>query len=127
MLRKSKLIHLPDKEGMKERLKTRSLPNFVNAVIGSAKKSNLDVKDIDFIGISHINPKAHLAILNEIGLDESQSEYLRYHGHCGHADQLIALDYGIKDQRVKDGSICAFLGAGTGYGFACTLVKWGEF
>ncbi len=125
-LRKAKLIHLPDKEGMKERLKTRSLPNFVNAVLGSVKKSSIDPKDIDFIGISHINPKAHNAILHELGLNENQSEYLRYHGHCGHADQLIALDYGIKDGRVKDGSICALLGAGTGYGFACTLVKWGE-
>ncbi len=126
-LRKAKLIHLPDKEGMKERLKTRSLPNFVNAVKNAAKGSGIETSDIDFIGISHINPKAHNAILNELGLEESQSEYLRNNGHCGHADQLLAIDYGLKDGRVQDGSICALLGAGTGYGFACTLVKWGEY
>lgn len=125
-LKKARLLHLPDKEGMKERLKTRSLPNFVNAVKTSARKSNVPLSEIDFIGISHINPKAHKAILTELGLEDEQSEYLRYNGHCGHADQLLALDYGIKDGRVKDGTICALLGAGTGYGFACTLVKWGE-
>lgn len=126
-LRKAKLIHLSDKEGMKERLKTRSLPNFVNSVKGAVEKSGLKPTDIDFIGISHINPKAHIAILQKLGLEENKSEYLKNNGHCGHADQLLALDYGLKDGRVEDGSICAFLGAGTGYGFACCIVKWGEY
>lgn len=108
-LRKAKLINMPDKEGMKRRLAERSLPNFVNAVKGSTKKSGLETTDIDFIGISHINLKAHIAILNELGLEESKSEYLRNNGHCGHADQFLALDYGIKDGKfiadlVEDGS-----------------------
>lgn len=124
-LRAAKHIHLPDPEGMKKRLGERSLPNFVGAVQKAVEKSAVS-RPIDFIGITHINPKAHLAILEALSLEADQSFYLKDNGHCGHVDQFLALDYGIKNGSVTDGSLVALLGAGTGYAFGCTLVKWGE-
>lgn len=124
-LRAAKLIHLPDPEGMKKRLGERSLPNFVSAVQKAVIKSDVH-SPIDFIGITHINPKAHLAILEALSLKENQSVYLKDNGHCGHVDQFLALDYGIKNGTVTEGSLVALLGAGTGYAFGCTLVKWGD-
>ncbi len=125
-LRKAKLIHLSDPEGMKKRLAERSLPNFTNAVNIALRKSGFQQEDLDFISITHINPKSHAAILNALGMTEKQSIYLENDGHCGHVDQTLALDYGIKSGAVKEGSLCALLGAGTGYAFACTIVRWGE-
>lgn len=124
-LRKAKLIHLPDPEGMKKRLGERSLPNFVDAVKRAIEKSRVD-RELDFISITHINPKAHRMILDTLNLKYEQSEYLSHDGHCGHADQLIGLKYGIDHGKVNDGDLVALLGAGTGYAFGCTLVKWGK-
>lgn len=126
MLRKAKLIDLPDPEGMKKRLGERSLVDFTGAVRKSLKASNLNERDIEFIGISHIGPRAHYAIMADLGIDKEKTEYLSDDGHCGHVDQFLALDYGIKNGKVKDGTVCALLGAGTGYAFACSMVRWGK-
>lgn len=124
-LRKARLIHLTDPEGMKKRLGERSLPNFVGAVKGAVEKSKLE-RALDFISITHINPKAHSAILEALDMKAHQSHYLSHNGHCGHVDQLLGLTYGIESGRVKDGDYVGLLGAGTGYAFACTVVKWGK-
>jgi len=125
-LRKAKLIHLSDPEGMKKRLAARSLPDFTETVKLACEKSKLTTKDIDFIGITHINPKAHYAIMDNLEIDREKTVYLADDGHCGHVDQFLALGYGIDQEKVADGSICALLGAGTGYAFGCTLVRWGK-
>ncbi|MDR5658005.1 3-oxoacyl-ACP synthase [Serpentinicella sp. ANB-PHB4] len=125
-LRKAKLITLTDPEGMKKRLATKSLPSFTGAVRKALKASDLQESDIDFIGINHINPKAHYAIMADLGIEKEKTSYLINDGHCGHADQLIALNHGINENKVKDGSILALLGAGTGYGFGCSIVRWGK-
>ncbi len=125
-LRKAKLLTLTDPEGMKKRLAEQSLPSFTGAVRKALKNSDLKETDIDFIGITHINPKAHYAIMQELGIEKEKTVYLKDDGHCGHADQWLALDYGIKEGRVKEGSVVALLGAGTGYGFGCSMVRWGK-
>lgn len=125
-LRKAQLIHLPDPEGMKKRLAERSLPDFTGAVQRALRKSGLSKEDLDFMAITHINPKAHKGILNELGMKENQSVYLENDGHCGHVDQTLALSYGIERGLVKNGSLVGLLGAGTGYAFGCTLVRWGK-
>lgn len=125
-LRKARLIDLPDPKSMKKRLATRSLPNFTGAVRKALNKSNLNEEDVDFIGITHINPKAHYAIMDDLGIDREKTVYLANDGHCGHVDQFLSVKYGLSNGKVKDGSICALLGAGTGYAFACTIVRWGK-
>lgn len=123
-LRRAKLLHLPDPEGMKKRLGERSLPNFVQSVEQSLERSGIDTPP-DFVGITHINPKAHRLILQALNVAEENAVYLSDEGHCGHADQWIALSHGIERGQVKDGDICALVGAGTGYAFGSTLIRWG--
>ncbi len=125
-LRRARLLEVPDGEGMKQRLAEKSLPDFTGAVKLALEDSNLTQEDVDFIGINHINPKAHYAIMDFLNIDRDKTEYLSDHGHCGHVDQFLALDLGIKAGKVKDGSVCALLGAGTGYAFACSIVRWGK-
>ncbi len=125
-LRKAKKLTLPDPEGMKARLGERSIPNFVGAVEKALKKSGKEPRDLGFIGINHIYPKAHYLIMEALGIEREKTFYLSDHGHCGHADQLLALDLGRKAGKVKEGDLVALLGAGTGYGFACSMVRWGK-
>lgn len=125
-LRKARLLHLTDPEGMKKRLGSRSLPNFTGVVRKALKNSNLKEEDIDFIGITHINPKAHIAIMDDLGIEREKTVYLSDDGHCGHVDQFLSIQHGLDQGKVKDGSVCALLGAGTGYAFACTIVRWGK-
>jgi 3-oxoacyl-[acyl-carrier-protein] synthase-3 len=125
-LREARLIHLPDPEGMKKRLAERSLPNFVGAVDKALEKSDIRRQDLDFIGITHINPKAHDAIIHTLGLTGDQSVYLKDDGHCGHIDQFLSIQHGLNQGRIQDGDLCALLGAGTGYAFACSIVRWGK-
>ena len=125
-LAKAKKLTLPDPEGMKARLGERSIPNFVGAVKKALDKSRKEAREIDFIGINHIYPKAHYMIMDTLGIEKEKTHYLSHHGHCGHADQLLALDLGRREGKVKDGDLVALLGAGTGYGFACSLIRWGK-
>lgn len=125
-LRKARLLDLPDPTGMKVRLGQKSLPAFTGAVRKALLASDLEEKDIDFIGINHIGPRAHYGIMADLGIEKEKTVFLADDGHCGHADQLIALGHGIDQNKVTDGTVCALLGAGTGYAFACSMVRWGK-
>lgn len=115
-----------DPEGMKQRLAEKSLPAFTGAVRGALKRSGLSEKDIGWICPVHINPKAHNAILADLGVPEENGAYLQQYGHCGHGDQLIGLEMGLANGKVKDGTHVVFLGAGTGYAFSSTVIRWGK-
>lgn len=118
-------INVNDPEGMKQRLGEKSLPAFTGAVRGAIKRSGLSERDISWICPVHINPKAHNAILADLGLTSEHGAYLYNYGHCGHGDQLIGLEMGIEKGKVTDGSVVVFLGAGTGYAFSATVIRWG--
>lgn len=124
--RRFSLLTLPDAQGMKTRLGARSLPDFTGVVRGACERSGVTPAHVDFIGMVHIGNRGHYAIMDDLGIDREKTVFLWDDGHCGHADPLIALDYGIKEGKVKDGDLCALVGAGTGYMFGCTLVQWGK-
>ena len=120
-------ISVTDPEGMKQRLAEKSLPSFTGAVRGALKNSGLTEKNADWVCPVHINPKAHKAILADLGIPEENAAYLQQYGHCGHGDQFIGLELGLESGKVKDGSHIVFLGAGTGYAFSATVIRWGKY
>ena len=125
-LREFSLLTVTDPAAMKVRLGARSLNDFTSAVRIAAKNSSVETNEIDFLSCVHINPKAHYAILDNLGIDREKTVYLSDDGHCGHADPFIAHKHGVERGLVKDGTLCAWLAAGTGYAFACSLVRWGK-
>jgi len=124
--RKFSLLTLPDPEGMKKRLGERSLKNFSAAVRMACERSGINASDIDFIGVVHIGNRAHYGLMDELGIDREKTVFLWDDGHCGQVDPLLATDYGIREGKVKNGDLVAWVGAGTGYAFACTIIRWGE-
>ena len=119
-------INVTDPEGMKQRLGTSSLSAFTGAVRGALHRSGLTTHDVGWVCPVHINPKAHKAILSDLGVAEDRGAYLYDYGHCGHGDQLIGLEMGLANEKVIDGAVIVFLGAGTGYAFSATAIRWGS-
>lgn len=120
-------IVVTDPEGMKARLGEKSLPAFTGAVRGALQRSGLTEKDIGYVCPVHINPRAHKAILDDLGVPAEQGAYLREFGHCGHADQLVGLQMGLAAGKITEGTNVVFLGAGTGYAFSATVIQWGRY
>ena len=125
-IRRFSLLTLPDAAGMKQRLAEVSLSHFTGAVRLACQNSGLTPAEIDFIGNVHIGNRSHYAMMAELGIDKEKTEFLWEDGHCGQVDPILALDYGLQAGKVKDGDIVALVGAGTGYAFGCTLIRWGK-
>jgi len=124
--RRFSLLTLPDADGMKKRLVEASLPDFTGAIRLACERSGVSPSDIDFIGMVHIGNRAHYAIMDSLGIDKEKTVFLWDDGHCGQVDAILATDYGLAEGRIKDGSLVAWVGAGTGYAFGCTLIRWGK-
>lgn len=114
-----------DAERMKEELAARSVPAFLRAVDLALSKSGLGRADIAYLAILHVKRSAHHLILQELGLSPEQSVYLEEYGHLGHTDQYLSLKLGLEQGRVRPGDHVVFLGAGTGYAFTATVIRWG--
>ncbi|WP_135535836.1 3-oxoacyl-ACP synthase [Halostella pelagica] len=112
-------------EGMKERLAPVSLPNFVDVTAEALKRSGLARDDIGFVALTHMKRSFHDRFFEELGLNpNSDGYYLSEYGHVQSVDQVLALDEGVAAGLVDPGDIVCFVGAGTGYTWAATVLRW---
>lgn len=118
-------VYVTDPPGMKKRLAAAGLKCWTKTVDIALKNSGLNREDIDFFSNVHIKPSAHKAIMRELGIAEGKDEYLQEYGHTGHTDQWLSLQLGIESGKVKAGTNVCFLGAGTGYAYTSTMIRWG--
>ena len=116
-----------DAEKFKANLNEKTMPNFYWAIRDSLKKSGYDEKDIGYLAILHFKRSAHKAVLQELGLKENQTTYLENYGHLGQNDQVLSMKLAIKDGKLKSGDLVVMVGAGLGFVWAATTVKWGTF
>jgi 3-oxoacyl-[acyl-carrier-protein] synthase-3 len=118
---------VPDDEAFKAKLGEVTMPNFYAVVRESLRLSGLSEKDLDYLAILHFKRSAHLAVLQELGLREDQSTYLDGYGHIGQNDQVLSLELGLEAGKVKDGHNIVFVGAGLGFVWAATCIRWGPY
>jgi 3-oxoacyl-[acyl-carrier-protein] synthase-3 len=123
--RKANHLEVPDSEGMKERLDRVSLENFLTVIRRAVERSGYAVEDIDFIGITHMKRSFYGTILESLGLDWSNTFYLEDYGHVQAADQMIIIDEAVRTGRLRDGDLVVLAGAGTGYTWSATALRWG--
>lgn len=114
-----------DPETMKTRLNEVSMPNWLTCIDRALDKSGLSRTDIDFLNVLHFKPSMYRHLLDTLGLREDQSVYLQQSGHIGHVDQMIAIDEGLRQGRLRDGSVMVVLAAGIGYVWGAAVVRWG--
>lgn len=114
-----------DPVSMKERLDAVSLANFIKVIRGAAEKSGYSARDIKFLAPIFMKNSILYHILEQFDMAPEQSFILKNFGHIQSADAYISLHEGLKLGRIKDGDLVIMLGAGTGYSWVATAVKWG--
>jgi 3-oxoacyl-[acyl-carrier-protein] synthase-3 len=117
-------LDVADPASMKEKLDPISLGNFVSVVEDAAARSGAAGK-IDFLAPIFMKSSILKNILDRLGLREDQTYILEDFGHCQSADAYVALIEGEKAGRLKPGDLAVMFGAGTGYTWAATAVRWG--
>jgi 3-oxoacyl-[acyl-carrier-protein] synthase-3 len=118
-------LEVNDPEGMKKRLEQRSMDNFLKVIRKSMEKSGCQEKDIDYLGILHMKKSAHDYVLHQLHLSEEQSIYLNNYGHIGQMDQILSLELGLQEGKIKPGDLVVLVSAGIGYAWGATTIRWG--
>ena len=119
-------LDVKDPKDMKERLDKVSFNNFVSVIRECVRSSGFKENEINFVAPIFMKRSILNNVLSEFNLKEENSFVLEKFGHCQSADAYISIKEGNKLGRIKDGGIVVMLGAGTGYTWAATAVKWGK-
>ncbi|MDO4543131.1 MAG: 3-oxoacyl-ACP synthase [Clostridia bacterium] len=120
-----KSLRLMQAQKMKDRLNEVSMPNWHHCIDESLRQANLTRADIDYLDILHIKRSGHNGMLADLGLTEDQSIYLEDYGHIGQIDQILSLELGLKQGKIKDGSVVCMIAAGIGYVWSANIIRWG--
>ncbi|WP_217588186.1 3-oxoacyl-ACP synthase [Lentibacillus saliphilus] len=115
-----------DPPSMKKRLDDKSMRNFIKCIDQALAKSGYTRASIDYVAMLHMKRSAHSYILDQLGLDHTQSIYLEHYGHIGQIDQILSLELAEKEGKLKDGDIVVLVSAGIGYAWGANVIRWGE-
>jgi 3-oxoacyl-[acyl-carrier-protein] synthase III len=119
---------VPDEASFKAKLGEKTMPNFYWVIDRALKLSGgLSRKDIGYLAVLHFKKSAHDAILAELGLDDSRTTYLDDYGHLGQNDQLLSIQLGLEAKKIKAGDAIVLVGAGLGFVWAASIVRWGPY
>jgi 3-oxoacyl-[acyl-carrier-protein] synthase-3 len=118
-------INVVEPEVMKSRLNAVTLDNWMHCIGEALRKSGYTRADIDFLNMVLIKPSGYRDMLQRLGLTEEQSVYNADYGHMGEQDSIINIIEGVKEGRLKDGDLMVIIGAGVGWVWGATCVKWG--
>jgi 3-oxoacyl-[acyl-carrier-protein] synthase-3 len=120
---------VPDEEAFKRKLNEVTLPNFYAVIREALRRSGVAPGEprggIDYLAILHFKRSAHEAILAELGLGPEHTSYLEDYGHVGQNDQVLSLELGLAAGKIGPGSRIVMVGAGLGFVWAATVVRWG--
>jgi 3-oxoacyl-[acyl-carrier-protein] synthase-3 len=84
-------------------------------------------EDIDYLALLHMKRSAFEYVAKTIGVDPyTQSTYFEDIGHNGQNDGIISIEYGIKENKIKNGDIVVIVSAGIGWAWNAGVIKWGE-
>lgn len=119
------LLVVQELEDMRDRLGAVSLPNFVRVIDEAVAASGATRDDVAFLCITHMKPSFHHEILQSLGLRPDQSLYLEEFGHIQSVDQPLALKVAAERGLLHDGDLVVVAGAGTGYTWSASALRWG--
>ncbi|WP_426963278.1 3-oxoacyl-ACP synthase [Haloparvum alkalitolerans] len=118
-------LDVADPDSMKERLGPVSLPAFLEVADAALERSGFAREDVGFVALTHMKRSFHERVLEELGVDPAEDGfYLDRYGHVQSADQILAVEEGLERGRIDDGDVVLLLGAGTGYTWAATALRW---
>lgn len=115
-----------DVDSFKKKLGERTLPNFYHVIDDALEQSGLGREDIDYLAILHFKRSTHELILDELGVRPDQTTYLEEYGHVGQNDQIVSLEEGLESGKIHEGDTIVMVGAGLGFVWAASVVRWGK-
>jgi 3-oxoacyl-[acyl-carrier-protein] synthase-3 len=113
-------------DDMRDRLGAVSLPNFVGVIDEAVERSGASRGEIAFLAVTHMKPSFHRELLRALGLRDEQAIYLDNYGHIQSVDQALALTLASERGLLRDGDLVVLAGAGTGYTWSATALRWGR-
>ncbi|GAU79280.1 3-oxoacyl-ACP synthase [Fusibacter sp. 3D3] len=119
-------IEMPNYDAFKENMRKKAIPAFLEVATHAMALSQIMPSDVDYVAMVHVKREAHKYILNTLGFDLDQSNYLDEYGHVGHVDNVLSLELGLKNKQIQEGSHILMLTGGLGYSFAALVMKWGK-
>lgn len=117
---------LVEPDAMKERLNAVSMDNWMKCIDEALHKSGYTRENVGFLNLVLVKPSAYRDMLQRIGLTEQQGVYNDTIGHIGEQDSIINIIEGERQGRLKEGDVMLIVGAGIGYVWGATCVKWGS-
>jgi 3-oxoacyl-[acyl-carrier-protein] synthase III len=90
-------------------------------------KSNISKDELGYLAVLHFKYSQHKAMLEHLGLSEDQTIYLSHYGHIGQIDQILSLQLGLEQGKIKEGTVISMIAAGIGYAWAANVIKWGKW
>ncbi|MGH3265956.1 MAG: 3-oxoacyl-[acyl-carrier-protein] synthase III C-terminal domain-containing protein, partial [Trebonia sp.] len=119
------VLDVEDLDVLKTRLDEASLPAFLTAAEGAVKRSGATLDDVDFVCGIHLKASMQRALLAELGVAPDRAADLADTGHMSGVDPLFGFDRAYRAGRLRPGTLCLLLAAGTGYTWAATCVRVG--
>ncbi|EOD00333.1 3-oxoacyl-ACP synthase [Caldisalinibacter kiritimatiensis] len=110
---------------MKDRLNEVSMKNWFHCIDKAFEKSGIPKDELGYLAVLHFKYSMHKYMLKELGLTEDQTTYLSHYGHMGQIDQILSLQLGLEQGKIKDGTVVSMIAAGIGYSWAANVIKWG--
>ena len=101
------------------------MENFLKVMRTAVEKSGYKLDDVAFLGITHMKRSFYNELVAAIGLTPEQSVYLEDYGHVQSVDQVLTLELGLAQGKIKSGDLVLLTGAGTGYTWSSIAVRWG--
>ena len=117
-------LRVTDPPGMKERLETKSMDNFVGVVEDAVARSGAELSDVAYLAMLHVKRSAHDALLARLGLNPDRSTYLSSYGHIGQVDQALSLELARADGKLQPGDLVVLVAAGVGYVWNAICLRW---
>lgn len=118
-------LDVTDPQYMASRLGDVSMGNFVRVIREAVEQGGASLDEVRFLGITHMKRSFYRDILSAIGLTTEQSVYLEDYGHVQSVDQVLALELGLAQEKIKPGDLIVLAGAGTGYTWSAVAIQWG--
>ncbi len=120
-----KSLMIFDEKHMKERLNEVSMKNWFYCIDKAFEKSGIPKEKLGYLAVLHFKYSMHKYMIQELGLTEENTIYLKHFGHMGQIDQILSLQLGLQEEKIKDGTIISMIAAGIGYSWAANVIKWG--
>lgn len=117
-------LRVTDPAGMKARLETLSLDNFIVVVERALAASGKSTADIDYLAMLHVKRSAHDYLLGKLGVPAERSVYLEDYGHLGQVDQLLSLALAEERGLLAQGDTAVLVAAGVGYVWNALCLEW---